>query len=365
MLSDLRTDFWRLRRAAARLRQQGHGWLSLLLIRLPFAAARRAYRRIAVLVNRQVLIPLFNDRKFEAFEAFLRQTSGKRFFVIVMPGVLHFLLPCLRLIPTSVGLVFIHNGSKRDEEDVLTRLYPQHPQFRLTTLPGSSLAHGDVLTLLLTHSRDDFGIIDHDLYVFDGTVFDRLVFSDGEALLGLFGGANQEAGLVYPHTFFLYFRAEAMRDLMERHGVTARVYRRAPRRLRDQLAALGLPTGRYLKDYVDFYDTLQLLIAIAYCEGLRPGFVPLADPNDAVHVGGTSSGTQAVNMNLAGLYVRALFLELACNALLPDRYRNTLGKFCSAAEIRPLLPRTPETLRMLPVLDRLMMKLESIPGMRV
>lgn len=359
MSSGLRTDFWRLRRAAVRLRHQGHGWLSLFLVHLPIAAARRVYRRIAVGVNGRLLNPLSNDRRFQAFEASLPETSSKRFFVIVMPGVLHFLLPCLRLIPTSIDIVFIHNGSTRDEEDVLARLYPRHPSFRLTSLPGSALAHGDVLTLLLRHSSDDFGIIDHDLYVFDRTVFDRLAFAQGEVLLGLFGGANEEAGLDYPHTFFLYFRVEAMRNLMERHGVTAGLYRRAPRRLRARLAGIGIRPGQTLKNYLHFYDTLQLLVAIAYSEGLRPGFIPLADPTDAVHVGGTSSATQAVNMDLASLYVRARFLELACNSMLPDRYRNTLGRFCCAAEIRPLLRLTPEVLRLLVVLDRLMARLEA------
>jgi hypothetical protein len=359
MPNGVRTVFWRLRRAAARLHQQGHGWLSVALACLPKAIARRAYRRTAVVANRRLLNPLCNDRQLQIFAASLTRPSGKRFFVIVMPGVMHFLLPCLGLLPPSVDLVFIHNGSTGDEDDVLRRLYPQHPHFRLKILPGSSLPHGDVLTLLLRHSNDDFGIIDHDLYLFDQTVFDRLVFSDDEVLLGLFGGLNREANLAYPHTFFLYFRAEAMRGLMERHKVTARMYRRAPRRFRRQLAEIGIRPGHYLKDYLDFYDTLQLLVAIAYSEGLRPGFIPLADPTDAVHVGGTSSGTQAVNMDLASLYVRAQFLELACNAMLPDRYRNTPGRFHSAAEIRPLLRRNPDVLRMLAVLDRLMARLKT------
>jgi hypothetical protein len=347
-----------LRQAVQRLRAQGHGLATAVLIRLPYLVARRGYRKAAQWAGGRVLVPWLDLPRFRRFQRSLSGSTGKRLFLIVMPGTLHFLLPCLHLLPAGLDVILLHNGCARWERDLLRAVNPGVRTFRLTTLPSSSIAHGDVLTLLLQAGDRDFGIIDHDMYLFDASVFKRLDFANGQCVLGLFGATSQATGLVYPLTHFLFFRISVWRALIERHQVTARLYRRAPARLRDRLAALGLGEGVFLKDYHDFFDTLHLLLALAYSEGLGVGFVALTNPQDAVHVGGTSSGLQQTKA-LGMVYANARFLELGLNAALRKPYRRLMGRFHSSAEIRPKLPRTPETLRMLVVLDRLTTRLEA------
>ena len=356
MLAWVRSQLRGLRLAVHRLRAQGHGLAASVLVHLPLLVVRRGYRKVSQCVAGRLLTTLLDSARLRRFERCLSPASGKRFYVIVMPGTLHLLLPCLRLLPPDHDVVLLHNGSAHWERDLLRTTFPNHRAFRLTTLPGSSIAHGDVLTLLLRTSDRDFGVIDHDLYLFDPSLFDRLDFADDECALGLFGAESEATGLIYPLTHFLFFRTLVWRDLMTRHRVTARLYRRAPRRLRERLAKIGLEDGVFLKDYHEFFDTLTLLMALAYSEGWRTGFVPLTDADDAIHVGGTSIGLQQTK-ELGMVYANARFLELACNAPLRERYRRLTGKFRSSAEIRPMLPKTPETLRMLAVLDRLVARL--------
>jgi hypothetical protein len=359
MLGWARSHVRTLRLAVRRLRAQGYGLAASVLLHLPALVLRRGYRKLAQTIAGRTLTPLLDAPRLRRFLRSLDPASGTRFYVIAMPGTLHLLLPCLRLLPPDLDVVLLHNGSTRWERELLRDRYPDRPAFRLSTLPGASIAHGDVLTLLLGTSGDDFGILDHDLYLFDRTVFDRLRFDDTECALGLFGAQSDAAGRIYLLTHFLFFRTSVWRDLMIRHRVTARLRRRAPARLREQLARIGLAEGVFLKDYHDYFDTLHLLLALAYAEGWQTGFVELASADDAVHIGGTSIGLQQTK-ELGTLYANARFLELECNAALRQRYRGLMGRFGSAAEIRALLPRTPETLRMLAVLDRLIARLEAV-----
>ena len=59
------------------------------------------------------------------------------------------------------------------------------PQFRVATLPASSVNHGAMIDMMLRHNECDFGILDHDFYLFDRTVLQQLHFSDAEFLLCL------------------------------------------------------------------------------------------------------------------------------------------------------------------------------------
>ena len=66
--------------------------------------------------------------------------------VIAMPHTLHFLLPCLALLQGHAPLVLLANGAKRWERSLLRQRFPEVPMFRLRTMPGSSLSHGDAAT---------------------------------------------------------------------------------------------------------------------------------------------------------------------------------------------------------------------------
>jgi hypothetical protein len=319
--------------------------------------ARRAYTKLASLIDARLLATGLQARAFRKFRRQQASGSTGAIHVIVMPRTLHFLLPCLACVPASVPLVLLANGAAGWELDYLRRAAPGRPLFRIWTLPGSSVPHGDLIDFLLAHEDADFGLLDYDLYLFDHTLFERLAPAAGECALALYGGYSSAMERYYPQTFFLFFNRAVMRDLMARHRVDARVCRKAPRPLRALLEKVGLRDGRFPKDHTRFYDTLQLLFALAFAEGLSVRFLELGDEWGAVHVGGSSIRSHRTK-GLPALYINLRFLELA-DGTLRERYAHLVAPFQGAGEVRARLPATAENRRMLAVVDGLIERLRA------
>lgn len=321
LLGRLRANLAHLRSAVRLLRQRGFSVGSAALWHLPAAVAWRAYRRVALWVNGRLLLRPLNDARFARFQDTL-PAAGElpRIYVIVMPHTLHFLLPCLALLHGAAQVVLVHNGSRGWERRLLRRrLPPTFPAFGLRALPGSSIGHGEVISLLLRHHRGNFGIVDHDCYVFDQRLLAGLDPAANECVLGLFEQHSERTGLSFPLTHFAYFNAEPLRDLMQRHGVDARQYRRAPPHVHGALARIGLGPSAYFKDYHSFHDTLHVLLAVALSEGMRVRYLQSDAAVPVIHVGGTSIGSHHTK-NLMALYTHLRFLELLDDAQISARY---------------------------------------------
>jgi hypothetical protein len=361
LVRQLRRNLQAARLLHRRLRDRGYGLLSSLLWRLPRAVALRGYRRLAYAFNDGVLQRWVTPARFRRFQARLPGQLGGHFYVIVMPQTLHFLLPCLRLVARDVRVILLLNGARSWEAALLRARWPDLPQFRVATLPNSSVGHGSMINLLLQQNDQDFGLIDHDLYLFDRTVLTQLQFADDEFLLCLLSDASTDRKWVYPLTHFLYFRVEVFRRLMAGYGVGAQSYRHVPERARARLAALGLRDGETMKSYHDFFDTLHVLLGLAYGEGLSVGQIELAEDDGVYHVGGTSIGTHHTK-DLVSLYVHLSFLELACEPLLHRRYAAVAAPFTSASELRQRLPATPQARYQLQVADQLIARLQRAFG---
>ena len=114
---------------------------------------------------------------------------GDAFYVIVMPGTLHFLLPCLALLPRHLKVVLLGNGASTWERHIVAHRFPALPYCPLATLPATSLMHGDVITLLLQNESANFGLIDHDCYVFDPRIFESLAPGPNDCLTAIYGGS--------------------------------------------------------------------------------------------------------------------------------------------------------------------------------
>ena len=359
-MSWLRAEARRCHTIYARARQQGHGRLGALLVRLPKVLLLQAYRKLAVGFNGRVINRIVNRRRLRALlEATPKPLDGC-FFVIVMPDSLHFLVPCLMLVRGKTRLCLLFNGAKAWERAHIQHSFPELPAVTLATLPKSSVAHGDVLSLLLEGTQGRFGVLDHDAYVFDARIFEQLSFAPKEWLIAYFYGYSRRARLTYPLTYFLVFNTPVARDLMARHGVDARLYKRVPSKIRKRLAEAGLDRLP-LKDHHAYFDTLHLLCCLAHAEGWQVGYLDLEDPEAVVHVGGTSVASHATKA-LADLYVDLRFLELACNRDLAARYRPKFVKRGTAADIRRALPDNDETRVMLDRVDRLCVRLERQSG---
>jgi hypothetical protein len=248
-----------------------------------------------------------------------------------MPQVLHFLLPCLALLRGRVPLVLLANGARRWEMDLLRRHLPEAGQFRLRCLPGTSVEHGDVISLLIEHHRGPFGIVDHDCYLFDEHLLEQLQPAPGECLVAPFADQHPHLPFPLPLTHLLVLNAEPLRALMHEAGVDAGIARQAPPVVRAALGRLGLPPDGYLKPYQRFHDTLHLLLVLALDRGLKLR-VPLSDAESPfAHIGGTSIGTHHTK-SLFALYVHLCFLELQVDDELRRRYAFLTQPLATAAE---------------------------------
>jgi hypothetical protein len=342
-----------IERYIANRRVRGDSLVVAVTLRLPTALVRRAYSKFAQFFNGRVLGNLLNGRRLRRFHADVVSASGGHFYVIVMPGTLHFLMQCLALIPRRIKVVLLANGAAAWERRALQHAHPELALFTLRTLPSSSVPHGDVITLLLRNNHAPFGILDHDLYVFDQSVYDQLSFRPNEFALALFWGRGR--GVPYPHTFFLYFDPQPIQRVMQRFRIDARIYRRAPSSLRRRLGELEFGRSHVTKEYLDYFDTLQLLFVAAQAAGLQWRVITGKENRGSVHVGSTSFSARGTK-DAEQLYIHLKFLEISA-ADIRRRYAPLVAPFRAAAEVRPRLCESDRGRRLVQGVDALIKQL--------
>src|SRR2546421_4817789 len=145
--------------AAALIRSKGFGRGITLWLLLRIALAR-GHRKLARRLNANRLLDTVNAVRLHGAYPATSEPYDGYFCIIVMPGTLHFLIPCLTLLPQGLQVVLVANGARRWELAALRRRFPRYPICRLVALPWSSLSHGQVLTLLLHTAPRNFGVLD-------------------------------------------------------------------------------------------------------------------------------------------------------------------------------------------------------------
>jgi hypothetical protein len=239
---------------------------------------------------------------------------------VVVPDLLHFVVPAVELARTHVPVVLVLNGARSWEAQHLGGTFPEVPTIRLRTLPRRSMSHGQIIDLLLRSADRDVVLHDPDLYVFDPAVYRELRLAPGELAAGPFGILNRRSGLSFLTTPLLALSGSAVQDLMARHAIGPGVYRKTPSRLAPALRARGIDETNFPKDYLPRYDPLDLLMAVGILEGLRLRELSFGD--DAVfHVGGVSYLRDNYRLD----YVHQRFLELSAARAFASRYRPRLG----------------------------------------
>lgn len=281
--------------------------------------------------------------------------NAGNYFVIVMPNTLHYLIPCLSLLTEKVPVYLILNGAKKWEIDKLASLFPNRPRFKLTTLPYSSVNHGPVINMLLKTNQYDFGIIDHDLYIFDHEILASTDFSANQSMKALFKGVNPNTSMQYPHTFFLYFNVDVISQIMHRFQVDARIYYSVSEQVNNALQKVGLTQGTYIKEYMNYFDTLHVILGLSFAQDLEVDYM---DSNEVFHIGGTSMGSQ-YSKDLLHMYMSMRFLELLKDDQLDKRYRKYLKPFSHSEQIWQRLEKNYETQHMRTTLENLMSRLEQ------
>ena len=341
------------------MRTRGYPLPTAVFLHLPRVALVHLYRRLAQPINRSGPFRMLNRRRIRRLHASATLSrAGGHFYVIAMPGTLHFLLPCLAQLPPQLEVMLLGNGAKRWERRLIARRFPALPFCTLARLPGTSVTHGDVITLLLETNDANFGLIDHDCYVFDRRIFESLAPGSDDCLTAVFGGISAKSGLAYPETWLLFLNVAVLRTLMNRYHVDARVYRKVPAALRDTVSRLGIDGTVFIKDHANFFDTLHLLIALAIAEGHPCRFLQGFDARAIAHIGGTSWRTTETK-ELINCYADWRFLDLANDAALHRRYRSRTRPFRSAADVRSSIPLTPESFARLAWIDALVDRLAA------
>jgi len=346
--------YGRFRRWLRLEQEKGLGLAPLLLWHLPRQLWARSYAAAAGRLNDSLLFAR-NLSKLQDFLAGLPPAPPPRFYLIVMPGTLHFVLPCVRLVPAGVSLVLLLNGAAAAEADLLERRFPHRPAFRLAALPGSSLSHGGVLNLLFAAQDQDFGILDHDLYVFQPEIYQQLHLDDNCVAVGAFRLYNRKANLFFPTTHFLFFNIKLIKNIIKKYDIGAQIYNKPPPQLKTILSALQLTPDNYLKDYLNYFDTLNLIWALALHEGYTFRFFPLTYGEFIYHLGATSHGTK----DLYQAYIQQKFLELPENHEVACLYGGRAPGAASSDALKHRLPPTDYTQRFLAETDRWLAKLAA------
>ncbi len=356
MLHRVKTNIRSLLNAIRLMKTRGFSLAAILCWHLPMVTLLRTWRVIARPINKHLLHHWANYPRFTWFINKIEHTDRPRLFVIVMPFTLHYLLPCLALLQPHSQLILLSNGAHRWEKSLLQKKFPTLRIFNLWTLPFTSIVHSEVINLLLKKHPGNFGLVDHDCYIFDENLIEQLVVNEDEALLAYLQNISPNVDLPYPLTHFLFFHTQPLRRIMRRYGIDASLYRKAPASTHQALISLGITAGEFLKHYHNFYDTLHILICMALAEGLNVRYLTSAQEHAVIHVGGTSLGTHHTK-GLYELYIHSRFLELLNDPELNRRYAFLTAPLCSSTEImRRRSPYDPAW-RQLPVVDALIQQL--------
>ncbi len=300
------------------LRQAGGATASGVIRELPRKLSRKGSDAILQGMNR--LGRRLHDKRYGArLDGALTKSAADPYVLVLVPRILHYVIPCLTLARRRVPVVVVCNGARRWEVEALEQWFPDTPMVELRPVRGSMLPHGVVLDLLLRHATRNFALLDPDLLVFDPGVFDELKLRDGEVACGAFGFNNPEAALTFPTTHLLALDVPVIQELMATYHIRPVIYTRTPQHLVEPLGSLGLGDHNFPKDYLSYYDPLNLILAMAAYDGLQQRILN-RDEAAVYHVGGVSYLEQNVTLD----YFNAKLLDQPFARSFRDRYRKSL-----------------------------------------
>ena len=306
----------------------GSSTVSTLLWRLPRRVLRKTFSSAYNQFFRGLLLPILKERyRSELTRAFAGCKSAP-FVVIAVPGLLHYLIPCISLASRHVSVVLVRNGLARWEEEHLRATFPSVPLVGLPTLPGAMLGHGLVAGFLIELADRNFALHDPDLYVFNPKVYEELRPREEEIAVGAFGVLNRKAQLLFPATHLLALNVQRVRATTARHKIGVDVYHRTPAHVATQLRGVDIGDHNFPKEYLDFYDLFNLLWAVAASDGTPARVLPL-HKDDTFHVGGVSYHVGNYYLE----YVNDRFLGFPTAAPFADRYRATVLSGRSSQEL--------------------------------
>ncbi len=280
--------FNRLEEMIEKKRAKGWGSFFIFFLYVPARFFEKIFSNSVALVNKHFYNHHINAKRLNLFHKKFKQKMDKHFYIIGMPGKIHFLEPCIELIHNRINLFVILNGVKKNEKKIITDKYPDIPLFELKRFFGSSIPHGDVINLLLQANESNFGLIDHDLYIFNKEIFNQLDFESDEYIAGPFELYNRKADISFPATFFLFINTKIVKKIMNKYKIGAQIYSKIPSRLLPILKKMNLGYDNFLKDYLNYFDPFNMIFAMAEYEGFKAKILKI-NKNDIVHLGGNTT----------------------------------------------------------------------------
>jgi hypothetical protein len=231
-----------------------------------------------------------NRGRFRAFLA--KHQISRVVVVIVVPGLSHLCVPCVRLLESFCKIVLIDNGLSQVEKEWLSSMLPAIPFFKLITSmpwnPSFMASHGEAMDSLAGEASESIIFLDPDCYIIKSSLIQSM-FSmlENMSIAALFSERNDQLGFAIPDTFCLGIQSDSLKDLRRKYRVklgTSLVLESPLRELAIKQWGDPVPFPHPKKNFFDTIHTLVLATKLAQREVV---ILPVAD-GDAFHVLGTS-----------------------------------------------------------------------------
>ncbi len=129
-----------------------------------------------------------------------------------------------------------------------------------------------------------------------------------------------------------------------------------------KLSTINLGYNNFLKDYLHYFDTFNMILAMAFYEKLSVKILKLND-KDLCHIGGTSSfarwysPTAPDNLYLA--YLNIKLLEMPQNSLIRQKYSFLYPNFNSSNNVYKCFPKNLSFLEFVVIVNRVITRIEQ------
>ena len=233
-------------------------------------------------------ISSINHARWRTF--LLRKKIGKAIIVIVVPGLEHICIPCVRLLSPFFTIILVDNGLSKQASQWLSFALPHSPIFKLqTSFKGRgryTFPHGNALELL-TCVPYDLIFLDPDCYIFEPSLivdlFHRL---ETHAIASLYAD-HRMPGFSMPDTYCFGINAKSVSYLRSffdiRFGVTSDL---SSPLLDCAIQVWGNPVP-FPHPGKNYFDTVHSVAISAYLTGMGVSITP-SSKGEAYHVLGTS-----------------------------------------------------------------------------
>ena len=255
------------------------------------------------------------------------------FFVTGISGSLHIMNLALKYIPSNVDLVLILNGMEKWEQDWAKNHF--EVKAVITMDSKRTLPHSAILDLLLDNYANPFGILDYDCFVFNQECFTAIQsFTANSVINSLFEYKYTNVNLRIPHTFFLFFNSQVIKRIKDKYGVNSSItdFRSGLNStVLEGLNKIGINENNYPETNKKYFDTLRLLVCLAYSEGyscnILDEFVTKPVENsDAFHVGGVANPNYYKSFwSMRGVYFWRRALEECKDLKIKQKYHEKYG----------------------------------------